>query len=139
MFVVVCLYNLCENHHTLRLKLSVGRRGYRWVQRTPAMAAGLTNHRWSVEEVLNFKVPLPRWKPPKRRGRPSKALLARIAAWGLASTVKCRCTAPGVRGMIRQVRFSSRGMLCMAGLFSWHETPWQDEYFPCPLESYYAR
>jgi len=81
MFVVGCLYNLCENHHSLRLKLSVGRRGYRWVQRTPAMAAGLTDHRWSVEEVLNFKVPPPRWQPPKRRGRPSKALLALIEAW----------------------------------------------------------
>jgi hypothetical protein len=39
MFVVGCLYNLCDYHHSLRLKLSVGSRGYRWVQRTPATLA----------------------------------------------------------------------------------------------------
>jgi hypothetical protein len=33
----------------LRLKLWVGERGYRWVQRTPAMAAGITDHRWNVK------------------------------------------------------------------------------------------
>jgi len=44
MFTVGCFYNFCDNHHSLRLKLSVGRRGYRWVQRTPAMAAGLAKH-----------------------------------------------------------------------------------------------
>ena len=75
MFIVGCFYNFCDNHHALRLKLSVGRRGYRWVQRTPAMAAGLTDHRWTVKELFDFKVPPPRWKPPKRRSRPSKHLL----------------------------------------------------------------
>jgi len=29
MFIVGCMYNFCDNHHSLRLKLSVGRRGYR--------------------------------------------------------------------------------------------------------------
>lgn len=74
MFTVGCLYNFCDHHHSLRLKLRVGRRGYRWVQRTPAMAAGLTDHRWSVEELFLFRVPPPQWKPPKRRGRPSMAM-----------------------------------------------------------------
>ena len=81
MFIVGCMYNFCDNHHSLRLKLSVGRRGYRWVQRTPAIAAGLTDHRWSVNELFLFKVPPPRWSPPKRRGRPSKALLEIINQW----------------------------------------------------------
>ena len=27
MFIVGCMYNFCENHHSLRLKLSVGSRG----------------------------------------------------------------------------------------------------------------
>ncbi|MBC8506284.1 MAG: IS1 family transposase [Chloroflexi bacterium] len=81
MFTVGTFYNFCDNHHSLRLKLSVGKYGYRWVQRTPAMAAGLTDHRWSVEELFFFKVPPPRWKPPKRRGRPSKALLQIIIQW----------------------------------------------------------
>ena len=81
MFTVGCFYNFCDHHHSLRLKLSVGERGYRWVQRTPAMAAGLTDHRWSVKELLNFKVPPPRWKPPKKRGRRSKVMLEVIARW----------------------------------------------------------
>ncbi|MCP5086987.1 MAG: IS1 family transposase, partial [Rhodobacteraceae bacterium] len=74
MFTVGCFYNFCDNHHSLRVKLFVGERGHRWVQRTPAMAAGLTDHRWTAEELFLFKVPPPRWEPPKRRGRPSKAL-----------------------------------------------------------------
>jgi transposase-like protein len=81
MFTVGCFYNFCDNHHSLRLKLSVGRRGYRWVQRTPAMAAGLTDHRWSPEELFRFKVPPPRWTPPSQRGRPSTATLELIKRW----------------------------------------------------------
>lgn len=81
MFVVGCFYNFCDNHHSLRLKLSVGQRGYRWVQRTPAMAAGLTDHRWSVAELFHLKVPPPRWTPANRRGRPSGELLKLIERW----------------------------------------------------------
>jgi hypothetical protein len=81
MFTVGCFYNFCDNHHSLRLKLWVGRRGYRWVQRTPAMAAGLADHRWSAAELFYFKVPPPRWKPPKQRGRKSQALLEVINQW----------------------------------------------------------
>ena len=33
MFIAGCMCNFCDNQHSLRLKLSVGRRGYRWVQR----------------------------------------------------------------------------------------------------------
>ena len=81
MFIVGCMYNFCDNHHSLRLKLSVGKRGYRWVQRTPALAAGVTQHRWSVAELFFFKVPPPRWFPPKHRGRPSKAMLELANQW----------------------------------------------------------
>jgi len=81
MFVVGCLYNFCDNHHSLRLKLSVGSRGYRWVQRTPAMAARLSDHRWSVAELFFFQVPTPRWIPPKRQGRPSQRMLKLIEQW----------------------------------------------------------
>jgi hypothetical protein len=81
MFTVGCFYNFCDNHHSLRLKLSVGRHGYRWVQRTPAMAAGLTNHCWSPKELFDFKVPPPRWKPPVRQGRTSKATLELVQRW----------------------------------------------------------
>jgi len=81
MFIVGCMYNFCDNHHSLRLKLSVGRRGYRWVQRTPAMVTGLTDHRWPVAELFFFKVPPPQWRPPKRRGRPSQAILELVKQW----------------------------------------------------------
>jgi len=81
MFTIGCFYNFCDYHHSLRLKLWVGKYGYRWVQRTPAMATGLTDHRWLVEELFFIKVPPPRWKPPKRRGRPSKAMLQLINQW----------------------------------------------------------
>jgi hypothetical protein len=81
MYVVGCFYNLCDFHHSLRLRLSVGRLGYQWVQRTPAMAAGLSDHRWTVDELLKYRVPPPRWLPPKRRGRPSKALLLLVENW----------------------------------------------------------
>ena len=48
---------------------------------TPAMAAGITDHCWTVRELLSFHVPLPRWAPPKRRGRPSRALQRLIERW----------------------------------------------------------
>ena len=81
MYIVGCIYNFCDYHQSLRLRLAVGERSYRWVQRTPALAAGLTDHRWSVIELLSFKVPPPRWSPPKRRGRPSKETLRLVEMW----------------------------------------------------------
>ena len=81
LFIVGCFYNMCDAHHSLRLRLSVGRFDHRWVQRTPAMAAALTDHIWTIDELLKFNVPPPRWSPPKRRGRPSKELLQLIERW----------------------------------------------------------
>lgn len=81
MYIVGCFYNLCDFHRSLRIRLWVGHHGYRWVQRTPAMAADLADHRWTVDELLTFRVPLPRWTPPKRRGRPSKETLRLIEQW----------------------------------------------------------
>jgi transposase-like protein len=81
MYVVGCMYNFCHPHHSLRLKLSVGRFGYRWIQRTPAIAAGLTDHIWTPAELFNFRIsPLP-WQPPKRRGRPSLVTTNLVARW----------------------------------------------------------
>ena len=44
----------------------------KWWDRTPAMAAGLTDHIWSMDELLGYQVPPPVWVPPKRRGRKPK-------------------------------------------------------------------
>lgn len=71
MYLIGCAYNFCTNHDSLVLPLWITERHIRWVQRTPAMALGLTDHRWTMEELLCFKVPTS-FKPPKRRGRPPK-------------------------------------------------------------------
>ena len=81
MYLLGCFYNFCDYHHSLRLKLSVGSFGYRWVQRTPAIAAKLTDHRWTPAELFAFKVPPPRWKPPVQRGRPAMAMLQLAHTW----------------------------------------------------------
>ena len=81
MYLVGCFYNFCDFHHSLRLKLSVGSFGHRWVQRTPAIAAGLTDHPWTPAQLFNFKVPLPHWQPPKQRGRLSLAMLQLAQQW----------------------------------------------------------
>ena len=81
MYIVGCFYNFCDFHHSLRLKLSVGSFGYRWVQRTPAIAAQLTDHQWTPAELFAFKMPPPRWQPPTQRGRPSLATLQLAQRW----------------------------------------------------------
>lgn len=81
MYLVGCFYNFCDYHHSLRLQLSVGSFDHRWVQRTPAIAAKLTDHRWSPAELFAFKVPPPRWQPPVQRGRPSLAILKLAQSW----------------------------------------------------------
>jgi transposase-like protein len=81
MHLVGCFYNFCNFHHSLRLKLLVGSYGYRWVQRTPAIAAKLTDHQWTPAELFAFKVPPPRWRLPALHGRPSKAILQLAQQW----------------------------------------------------------
>ena len=81
MYVVGCLYNFCTYHHSLRVSFALSLRSQRWLQRTPAIAAGLTDHRWTIDELFTFKVPPPRWSPPKHRGRPSHHTLKLIELW----------------------------------------------------------
>ncbi len=80
MYLLGCVYNFCRYHDSLALELALPR-GRRWLRRTPAIAAKLTDHRWSVLELLSLKVPPPVWEPPKPRGRPPKAVLEARAAW----------------------------------------------------------
>lgn len=75
MYLVGCVYNFCTHHKSLRLPLYITERRVHWVKRTPAIVAGLTDHRWSVHEILTFKVPLSPYVRPKRRGRPPKSAL----------------------------------------------------------------
>src|SRR5499426_1885135 len=71
MFLVGTVYNFCTPHTSLS---DAG-------VTTPAMAAGITDHCWTIRELLGFHVPPPRWTPPKRRGRPSHALQRLVERW----------------------------------------------------------
>jgi hypothetical protein len=48
-------FNLVKSHDALKIEIADGRR--RWKQRTPAMAANLTDHVWTLEELFRFKPP----------------------------------------------------------------------------------
>jgi IS1 family transposase len=64
MYLIGCTYNFCFPHHELSTSKHLGAA---W---TPAMAAGLTDHIWSIWEVLTYKVAPTPWVEPRRRGRP---------------------------------------------------------------------
>jgi transposase-like protein/IS1 family transposase len=72
MYLIGTVYNFCTPHASLP-HASGGT--------TPAMAAGITDHCWTVQELLSFHVPPLRWTPPKQRGRPSHAFKRLIERW----------------------------------------------------------
>ena len=81
MCLVGTVYNFCTYHKSLRVPLYLPNDRRRWLRRTPAIAAGITDHLWTVKELLSFRVPPPPWRPPKRPGRPSNAIKSLIARW----------------------------------------------------------
>lgn len=72
MYLVGTVYNFCRYHESLAVELVLPR-GRRWLKRTPAIAAGLTDHPWSLHELLTFKIAPPPYLPPRPRGRPTQA------------------------------------------------------------------
>jgi hypothetical protein len=52
------VYNLGRALKTLRIESPEEAGNRRWVKRSPAMAAGLTDHIWEIEELLTM-LPLP--------------------------------------------------------------------------------
>jgi transposase-like protein len=72
MYLVGTVYNFCVYHDSLAVEFLLSPRRRRWLRRTPAIAAGLTDHPWSVFELLSFKIVPPPFVPPKRLGRPPK-------------------------------------------------------------------
>ena len=66
MYLIGCTYNFCFPHHQLSKPLHFGG------PTTPAMAAGLTDHIWSIQELLRYKIAPAAWIEPKKRGRPRK-------------------------------------------------------------------
>ena len=51
------IYNLTRSVKTLRLEV-MPQTKRRWIHRSPAMAAGITDHIWSIQQVLRA-IPLP--------------------------------------------------------------------------------
>ena len=68
MYLIGSIYNFCCTHHALSKRTAEGTSGQQ--RQTPAMASQLTDHIWSVHELLTYKVAPAPWQPPKRRGRP---------------------------------------------------------------------
>ena len=60
MYLIGCTYNFCFAHQELSHRRHTGS------PCTPAMAAGLTDHIWRIEEVLTFQVAPAPWVAPKR-------------------------------------------------------------------------
>jgi hypothetical protein len=54
------VFNFVRPHQALRIAVSQPTPGRKWQQRSPAMAAGLTDHIWSLEELLSYRVPPPK-------------------------------------------------------------------------------
>ena len=70
MYLVGCVYNFCTPHQSLRLRQAPGTP---WVQRTPAMAAGITRDIWSLSDLFFYRIAPPPYvapKPKSKRGRP---------------------------------------------------------------------
>src|SRR6266567_5965217 len=49
----------CKADAALRIAVPQPTPGRKWQQRTPAMAAELTDHIWGLEELLSYRVPPP--------------------------------------------------------------------------------
>ena len=69
MWLVGAVYNFCTPHGSLAHG------------QTPAMASGITDHLWGVDELLHYRVPPAPWQPPTKWGRRTKAEEACIARW----------------------------------------------------------
>jgi transposase-like protein/IS1 family transposase len=68
MYLIGSTYNFCCFHDQLSTQ-AVGE-AQRLLRQTPVIASGLTDHLWSLSELLGYKVAPAPWVEPKRRGRP---------------------------------------------------------------------
>jgi IS1 family transposase len=96
MYLIGCTYNFCCVHQELSKAKHWGRAC------TPAMASGLTDHVWSVGELLSYKVAPAPWVEPKRRGRPKKQ----------AEQTAIPTTCPKLRSRLRPLVRLRKGVLC---------------------------
>ena len=68
MYLIGSTYNFCCFHQELSTRAAGA--AQKLLRHSPAMASGLTDHLWSLAEVLRYQVAPPPWVEPKRRGRP---------------------------------------------------------------------
>jgi len=54
------VFNFVRPHQALRIAVPQLTPWRKWQHRTPAMAAELTDHIWSLEELLSYRVPPPK-------------------------------------------------------------------------------
>jgi len=94
MYLIGCTYNFCVAHQELSKHA-----GYPC---TPAMAAGLTDHIWSLWELMSYRVAPAPWVEPKKRGRSKKQ----------AASLTGRATYKGVRSRPRPLLRLRKGVLC---------------------------
>jgi len=77
MWLVGATYNWCVPHRELSRRQAKREGQPGEIEITPAMASGLTDHRWSMREVLWYRRTPAALSPPKRgRGRPRKLVPA---------------------------------------------------------------
>jgi hypothetical protein len=77
MYLVGCAYNFCWCHASLRVASPPG--SYkRWRERTPAMAAGLTDRCWGMRELMLLPIPPPVWGAPRASHRQPQDPVARV-------------------------------------------------------------
>jgi transposase-like protein len=72
MYLIATVSTCCTPHASL---------AHAGGETTPAMAAGLTEQCWTVQELLAFHGPPPCWSPPKHRGRRARTLQRLRARW----------------------------------------------------------
>jgi len=75
IYLIGCTYNFCFPHCELSKSETKGGFG---MPCTPAMASGLTDHIWSVKELLLYKVAPPPLPIPKKKGRPRTKSLPNV-------------------------------------------------------------
>jgi hypothetical protein len=75
-WLVVLWYNFGWCVRTLRQRVQEAPPRYR--RRTPAMAAGLTDHAWTMHELLSYPVYRLPGAPPRSKARTYKDVLARL-------------------------------------------------------------
>ena len=76
IYLIGCVYNFCSPHYELSKSKTKGGFGFSC---TPAIASGLTDHVWSVKELLTYKVAPPPLPIPKKRGCPRTKTLKNMS------------------------------------------------------------